>query len=341
MKQVADPYLDRQAVRSTVEEILDRFSTRQFTITESCDNWSKIMTEKREIEILWERTMSENVQVSEGCGCPSYYIAVLTSTANHPQTLNVTSKIDHDLYPVLTVASEQPADLKEFVQSRLGQVSRAIDEAKGELQERIKSTSHLEPSDDETNRKLHQVIDNLQSIKVKLETLNVNYETLIISMMSFFDSIISTQKRIENYFERDRGTKTPASHEEFRQSTMEHFRSLISQSETIIQRIRDQEPEGAKEHDTDRIITLLERLRVTFESQADSKQSELMEYNALNQFKVNIREMLATLDDLTKQLTDVQQPAVDEGYASALAKSRLYEYLEQTIEVSSAKIFGE
>lgn len=64
MSQVADPYLDRQAVRSTVEEILDGFSKRQFTITESCDNWSKIMTEKREVEILWERTMSENVQVN-------------------------------------------------------------------------------------------------------------------------------------------------------------------------------------------------------------------------------------------------------------------------------------
>lgn len=49
-----------------MEETLDRFSKRQFTITESCDNWSKIMTEKREIEILWERTMSENVQVSVG-----------------------------------------------------------------------------------------------------------------------------------------------------------------------------------------------------------------------------------------------------------------------------------
>lgn len=64
MKQVADPYLDRQEIRSTVEDVLDRFSKRQFSITESCDRWSKVMTEKRETEILWERTMSENVQVT-------------------------------------------------------------------------------------------------------------------------------------------------------------------------------------------------------------------------------------------------------------------------------------
>lgn len=212
------------------------------------------------------------------------------------------------------------------------QVTKTIEDAKSELQERIKSTSLLEPSDDDTNRKLHQVIDNLQSIKLKLETLSINYETLIISMVSFFDSIITTQKRIDDYFERDRDTKTTVGHEEFRQSTMEMFRSLISQSETIIQRIRDQEPEKAKEHDTDRIITLLERLRIMFESKADSKQSELMEYNALNQFKVDIREMHGTLDDLTRQMGEANCP--DEDQASVLAKSRLFEYLEQTIEVS-------
>lgn len=215
-------------------------------------------------------------------------------------------------------------------------MTKTIDEAKAELQDRIKSTSHLEPSDDATYKKLHQVIDNLQSIKAKLETLNTNYETLIISMGSFFESIISTKKRIDDYFEKDRQEKTPVGHEEFRQSTMEQFRSLISQSETIIQRIRDQEPEGAREHDTDRIITLLERLRIMFESKADSKQSELMEYNALNQFKIDIREMHATLDDLTKQLTDAHQTSPDEDHSSVLAKSRLFEYLEQTIEVSAA-----
>lgn len=61
--QVSDPYFGRESVRSNVEEILDRFRKQQFTITDSCDSWSKIMTEKREIEILWERTMSNNVQV--------------------------------------------------------------------------------------------------------------------------------------------------------------------------------------------------------------------------------------------------------------------------------------
>lgn len=227
--------------------------------------------------------------------------------------------------------------MREYVKTRLVQVTKTIESAKAELQERIKSTSHLEPSDDATYKKLHQVIDNLQSIKAKLETLNVNYETLVISMVSFFDSIIATKKRIDDYFEKDRDTKTTQSHEEFRQSTMEQFRSLISQSETIIQRIRDQEPEGSKEHDTDRIITLLERLRIMFESKADSKQNELMEYNALNQFKIDIRGIHSTLEDLTKQLTDAHQTSADEDHTSVLAKSRLFEYLEQTIEVSACE----
>ena len=236
----------------------------------------------------------------------------------------------------MTIPSEVPEELKSFTHDRLAKVTKTIEEAKAELQKRIVSTSHLEPTDDETNRKLHQVIDNLQSIKAKLDTLSTNYESLIISMVSFFDAIIATKKRIDDYFEKGRDQETtPAGHEEFRQSTMEQFRSLISQSETIIQRIRDQEPDKAKEHDTDRIITLLERLRIMFESRSDSKKNELVEYNALNQFKVDIRDIHSTLDDLTKQLGDTNQLSSVEDHESISAKSRLFEYLEQTIEVSS------
>lgn len=64
MEQVADPYLDSEACCTTVEEILSGFSSRQFDITTSWDNWTHEIVEKRETELLWERTMTENVQVS-------------------------------------------------------------------------------------------------------------------------------------------------------------------------------------------------------------------------------------------------------------------------------------
>lgn len=272
----------------------------------------------------------------EQCSGNYYVSSVLTTGFDlyvSRQTLNVTSKIDENLYPILTIPSEDPSELKVFVQKRLQLVKKTIDDAKAELQERIKSTSHLEPSNDETNRKLHQVIDNLQSINSKLETLNMNYHTLITAIVSFLDSIISTKKRIDDYFDTDAEAKTSTRHDQFRQSTMEQFRSLISQSETVIQRIRDQEPEKVNDHDTDRIITLLEHLRIMFESRADSKQNELTEFNVLNQFKTDIREIHSTLDDLTKQLSDADRPTQEEDYSSVLARSRLFEYLEQTIEV--------
>lgn len=225
-----------------------------------------------------------------------------------------------------------------FVQKRLTDVLHEIGSAKAELQERIKATAHLEPSDEETNTKLHHVIENLQSIKTKLDGISNSYETLVISMVSFFDAILNTKSQIRDYFERTRNSTADDSikkHERFREQVMEQFRSLISQSETIIDRIRSQEPEGgAKEHDTDRIITLLERLRITFESQAESKQNDLLEFNTLNQFKKELREIHVNLDDVTKQVTSpVGTNSVDNDSTAAAMKAVAFDYFEQTIEV--------
>lgn len=238
------------------------------------------------------------------------------------------------MYPIITISSEDPAELRSFVKNRLVEVAKIIQDAQFELQERINSSLHLEPRDTETNQKLAQVVENLQSIKVKFDTVNSNYEVLVQQMVSFFDSIVTTKRNIEDYFADTNQQRLPEAHEKFRQDTMEEFRKLISMSETIIQRIREQEPEQVKEQDTDRIITLLEHLRKTFESQADTKQTELMEYHALNQFKVDIRRIHSSLDELTKKMYDLSQLSENSEDPQAIsAATRQFEILEEETKV--------
>lgn len=256
--------------------------------------------------------------------------------------MNTTSNIDRNLYPILTNPSQEATELKSFVQLRLQQVNQEIERAKAELEDRIRTTSQLKPTDEETKLKLNQVIDNMLSIKSKLDTLNSNYEGIAIAMMSFFESIVSTRTRIVNYFEQNQDSESSSSvgHEKFREATMEQFRSLISQSETIIKMVREVEPEGVKEEDTDRIITLLEQLRVMFESKAASKQTEIQEYHTVNQFKVDTRELNGSLDEMNRQLMEIGLNHSNSGdnYEIALERSKIFENFEKNLEVIKNKM---
>lgn len=255
------------------------------------------------------------------------------------QTLNAASKLDAQLYPVLSIASNDPSALKIFVTEKLTSVLGDIAKAKGDLQERITATSSLDAKDESTTEKLQQVIENLSSIKNRLDRIANEYEALVISIVSFLEAISTTKTRIEEYFatqkviNRDSAERVVSDHEAFRDNVKAQFRSLISQSETIIERIRTLEPNGAKEHDTDRIITLLEQLRMTFETQIESKSSELKEQQQLGFFNKELKEIHGNLDDMTKQLEDTELQQC-ETLAAISTKSIAFEYFERTIDVS-------
>lgn len=64
IKQVADAFLETKSACRLVETLLQDFSSRQFNITESCENWTTIVSESRHTESVLERIMTENAQVS-------------------------------------------------------------------------------------------------------------------------------------------------------------------------------------------------------------------------------------------------------------------------------------
>lgn len=152
-----------------------------------------------------------------------------------------------------------------------------------------------------------------------------------------------TRNEIEKYF-REKLTSIDdkhveqivRSHEQFRERIMERFRALISQSEEIINRIRALEPSGAKEHDTDRILSLIERLRTMFQSENEIKTVELNKQHEISKFTHDLQEIHTNIDEMSKQLSEtLGNPA--ESLAGAKSVSLAFEYFEKTIEVSLLK----
>lgn len=255
------------------------------------------------------------------------------------QTLSLTAKIEDELYPILATSEEVPSELIRFVDNKLKTVLNEIQLAESELSQRIDKIDKLEAKDQVSSEKIVQVKNNLNSIKTKLFTISADYSELVDVILVFLRSYQEAYESIREYFTaRDQpmgeNVKSLISdYEAFKDKTMEHFRSLLTQSEKIIDHIKSQEPAGAKEHDTDKVISLLERLRTYFESNSATEDTSLKRQCFISEFEKMSSDLNENINDLQLQFNDMQEK-YGESAASFKVASLSYEYFERNVDVS-------
>lgn len=255
------------------------------------------------------------------------------------------AKIEDELYPILASSSNFPGDLIKFVEKKLVTVGNEIKNAEHQLLQRIEKVDQLEAKDDASNDKIVQVKNNLNSVKTKLFTISADYNELVDIMLIFLKSVNNCHEKIGEYFTKKQHPLNENNvegliqdYEMFKNSTMEHFRSLLTQSEKIIDRVKMQEPPGSKEHDTDKIISLLEQLRIYFETNASSENSELKRQHFIKEFERELNDIHENLVDLSRQGNDFRKN-FGESAASVKVSSLSFEYFERNVEVSIYLLF--
>lgn len=261
------------------------------------------------------------------------------------QTLSLTAKIEEELYPILATSEELPSELIRFVENKVKSVLNEIKQSEVELSARIDKIDKIDVKDQVSSEKVVQVKNNLNSIKTKLFTISADYRELVDQVLSFLRAYQKIYENIRDYFS---GKDRPSSaapveaenvaniirdYETFKNNTMESFRSLLSQSEKLIDRIKMQEPPGAKEHDTDKIITLLEHLRTYFETNAASENSELKRQYFITEFEKMLNDFSDNINDLQLQFNDMSEK-FGESAAACKVASLSYEYFERNVDVS-------
>lgn len=259
------------------------------------------------------------------------------------QTAAKTTNVDTQLYPIFTSPSVDAKQLHTITSEKLKLVLQDIDQAQNEIQERVHTTLNIQTKDPEAMQKIEQVISNLRTLKSKLDGIRYDYKTLVESSLQFLDSVQRIHQEIADFFARQKQTQQNsndaierciAEHEKFRDLTMDSFRSLITQSEILIDRVRALEPPGAKEVDTDRILKLMENLRLYFESCNGERMSSLERLERLEKFKSDLLDINRSLDSVSRQLQEINGQNVD-SLAAAKTTSLAFEYFERTIEVGS------
>jgi chromosome segregation ATPase len=241
-----------------------------------------------------------------------------------------------------------PSELVRFVENKVKSVLNEIKQSEIELSKRIDKIDKLDVKDQVSSEKVVQVKNNLNSIKTKLFTISADYNELVDQVLSFLRAYQVIYESIRDYFSGSKSrqsspTKAPVEaenvaniirdYETFKNNTMEHFRSLLAQSERLIDRIKMLEPPGAKEHDTDKIITLLEHLRTYFESNAASENSELKRQYFITEFEKMLNDFGDNINDLQLQFNDMSEK-FGESAAACKVASLSYEYYERNVDVS-------
>ncbi|XP_058831727.1 titin isoform X6 [Topomyia yanbarensis] len=268
---VADPYLQKARAAQCVDRTLTELSARQLAIGDEWERWNA----QQQAEKILNDIMAANME-----------------------TLAEATKLEEQLYPIFNTASDNPADLSAFIGSKLNQIQADIRAAENELTKRFETIDQLASTGAESGEKVVQVKNSLNSIKTKLHTIAADFRELASVVEHFLRSVSTCRDNIKDYFAHKQTVTGPESvesitnsYEQFKQNTMEYFRNLLQQSEQIIERIKAQEPPGAKEQDTDKIITLLENLRTYFETQTESENSELRKQHAVIAFDKSLNEV--------------------------------------------------
>ncbi|XP_063701950.1 titin homolog isoform X2 [Culicoides brevitarsis] len=310
VEKVSDPYLQTEAASSVIEKILNGFAKREADVTKEWENWNL----KHEIDgILQEIIMSNQ------------------------ETLSATSKIEAQLYPIFNTDQTNPDELIVFLDQRMTSVHTDIEFADNELALRLEKISKLESRDAETNEKIESVRRSLHEIKNKLTEIRDTYKRIVAENQEFLRCVSEARRHIQTYFTdkpsvEEIGIELYAQeYEKFKYKTMESFRVLLQKSELLIEKLKKREPQGAKEHDTDRIVTVLEQLRTYFDGLADQENAKIRKLQTLEDYKKTQQDIKSNIEDLDRQLDKLEGNYGDSS-ASAKAISLSFEYFERKIE---------
>lgn len=166
------------------------------------------------------------------------------------QTISWVSKLDSQLYPVLTSDSNNAKEIATNLQYKLDTVLPDIKRAQNEVEQRIKTAESLINKSHTTDEKALNVKNRLHELNQKLNEITTEYQILLQVLIAYFNNILELDKTTENFNSQfsKAGLPNDASlveslikeHEASKQAVLEMFKFAQNECDQIINRITRQ-----------------------------------------------------------------------------------------------------
>lgn len=166
------------------------------------------------------------------------------------QTIDWASKLDAQLYPVITSISTSPRDIAYDLENKLKVVLTEIKKAQNEVDQRVKMTETLIERSPKVDGAAMNIKNKLNDLSQKLVTIITDYQVLLEMLIGYFRNLTELERTIENvnrqyetaYLPRDlhEVESMIRDHAASKQAILEMFKFAKNECEQIIPRIQNQ-----------------------------------------------------------------------------------------------------
>ncbi|RZC41074.1 I-set and/or Spectrin domain containing protein, partial [Asbolus verrucosus] len=163
-------------------------------------------------------------------------------------TINWVTKLDDQLYPVITTLSTNPQEITTHLYGKLEKVLPDIKRAQNEVEQRAKTAETLITKAQSTDEKALNVKNKLAELNRRLSDVAADYQLLLEMLIAYFKNLVDLDRTAES-FNAQRG-RLPSDvssveslireHEASKQTVLELFNRARSECENLVQRISRQ-----------------------------------------------------------------------------------------------------
>lgn len=166
------------------------------------------------------------------------------------QTISWVSKLEGQLYPVITTNSTKPQELAEYLEQKVTTVLPDIKTAQTEVEQRLRATEELISKASASDEKSLSVKNKLQELNQKLIEITSEYQILLQVIIGYFKNLEEIDKKAEKFNAELEKTGYPKElsaiesvireHETCRETIVERLRFAQTECDQISDRINKQ-----------------------------------------------------------------------------------------------------
>lgn len=275
------------------------------------------------------------------------------------QTINWVTKLEAQLYPVITETSDNPRDVADSLRTKLETILPDIKRAQSEVEQKIRTADSLIAKTQTTNEKAFTVKSRLDDLNRKLKDITTDYQVLVHNLISYFTSLQDFKNDVEKVNDHYGNTAqlTNINDVKFRLAEYESSIQMINSklnnllencdalTREILQKVSYKlkhnnltqkyifkEPPSAASLDIEKLRHTLETNRSIAEMQNERIRETLDKQYTFCQFDEdlnNINRSINNLEHKNQELKNKHGKSIDEARASSSA----YAGFEKTIQV--------
>ncbi|KAF5301257.1 hypothetical protein FQR65_LT00957 [Abscondita terminalis] len=321
--QVSEPYLDTKRACICVESVLEKLSGRQLVVTRNWQSFHTNVVEKREIQMQLHLSMTESAK-----------------------TINWITKLDSQLYPVITTNAVNPEEVKAFLETKFQAVLPEIKRAQNEVEQRIKAVEALitKATVDESTL---NVKNKLIELNQKLIEITGEYQILMQMLITFFNNLADMDNTVNDL--NNQFAKTPLpdeigeidaiihDQEASRRAILEMFKFAQNDADKLIARINVQEPNDAAAHDISKLQHQIVIRKNNWEEMYTKRSNTLATHRQYCQFNHDLTDIDEAINGISQQLSEIKGQ-YGESLSAAKTTSQAYGYFEKTADLLDKRI---